>query len=493
MDSEIELKLFLPAQLADLLVEVLNAYPGATPQATHLLINKYYDTPELVLRAQHMGLRVRKRDDYKEQTIKTAGKVVGGIHSRPEYNVEINANRPDLSLFPAEIWPQGFDLNTVNEQLECVFETNFTRRSWHIYIEQSLVEIAFDTGHVIAGDLQDPICELELELLAGDASALLLLATEIAKKVPMRLGKASKAQRGYLLAGKMHPQPLEDLQYIRLPTDKSLQNTLIALLETGLERWQLIESALIDSTDIDQQAMLWAQLRAAVRALRMTLNQFGILGQHVADWFEQLETKLDFISALEAHCLLLADDGNLLVKAPDAELLLEQIHQDMRANEYEQKLYQLWQQPEYGQLQLALVDLLLKTEKGQHQLVDYPELELFANHLQQDSWKRILELMPQQLDMNSLDYRSVAQALDESILVGVVYGELYLSAERESFRAPWQDLALGITTLNAYQCLRELSERAGVDINSWLENKESSLLFAMEHSRKSALKVKPYW
>ncbi|MBR9729188.1 inorganic triphosphatase [Shewanella intestini] len=493
MDTEIELKLFVPAQLTDLLKETLNNIPGATTQGSHLLVNKYFDTETLVLRQLKMGLRVRKRDAYREQTIKTAGKVVGGIHSRPEYNVEINVNEPELSLFPAHIWPETVNINSINSQLKCIFETNFTRHTWHIYIQDSLIEIAFDEGNVIAGQLTDPICELELELLAGDANALLQLATDIAKSVPLRLGKASKAQRGYFLAGKSQAATFAKIGYIALPTDKSLDKTLTTLLETGLERWQLIESILIDTSDIHQQGLLWSQLRACVRLLRMTLSQFGLLNQQVDELFDLLESDFSFIPALQAHCLIVADDGSLLAKSAQKSGVLTSVEQHIEQQQYQAKLAQIWQQAHYGQLQLALVELLLNSQQGRHQLVNYPELGLFANLLQQDSWKRIVDLMPQQADMSIVDYRQVEQALDESILVGFAYGELYLSTERETFRAPWQDLALGITTLHAYQCLRQLSHEQQLDLESWLSNKESSLLLAMEHSRKSALNVKPYW
>ncbi|WP_394131496.1 inorganic triphosphatase [Shewanella maritima] len=493
MDSEIELKLILPPQLTDLLIKTIKNYPGATSQATRQLSNQYFDSATLVLRQNLMGLRVRTSDNFCEQTLKTAGKVIGGIHSRPEYNVPIEQKTPDLTLFPNDIWPDTVDITLLNAQLECVFETNFTRQTWHIYIDDSLVEVAFDHGQVIASEQHEPICEVELELLAGDTSALLQLATEFAKDVPMRLGKASKAQRGYILAGKTQPLSIEHIDYICLPTDKSLDKTLTTLLETGLERWQLIESVLIETDDIAQQTALWSQLLSCVRLLKLTLNQFGLLSQHVASLFAELEQDLAFIPTMQAQNLILENDAHMLSKLGEKSKIVVMIEHQVALQHYAQRLTDLWQKPQYGQLQLALVELLLKTTNGQHQLVDYPQLGLFANHLQQDSWQRIVDAMPIKADMSSLDYQHVAQALDESILVGFAYGELYLSQERESFRAPWQDLALGIQTLTAYQCLRESLIDTDIDIGTWLDNKESSLVFAMEHSRKSALKEKPYW
>ena len=209
MDSEIELKLFMQSQHHDLLVSLLNGMSESTPQETRHLSNKYFDTATLQIRRWKMGLRVRNSENFTEQTIKTAGSVIGGIHTRPEYNIAIEQNNPSLDLFPKEIWPNEADIDALQDDLHCVFETNFTRQSWHIYIEGSLVEVAFDLGDVIANGQTEPICEIEFELLAGEASALLHLAIEVAQLIPVRLGKASKAQRGYQLSGHQHSAPLE--------------------------------------------------------------------------------------------------------------------------------------------------------------------------------------------------------------------------------------------------------------------------------------------
>jgi triphosphatase len=493
MDAEIELKLFIQAQHHDLLKKILNDYPNSTPQGQKKLTNGYFDTDDLQLRRWDMGLRVRGFDNQLEQTIKTAGRVVGGIHSRPEYNVSIDQKTPILSRFPKEIWPAGNDLDKVSTSLKCIFETNFNRQTWHIYLNDSLVEVALDVGKIIAKNNLDPICELEFELLAGDTSALIQLAIEVAKSVPLRLGKASKAQRGYQLAGKSKPIILEHIDYVSLSKSNNLQQTLSAILETGLERWQLIENMLTVSNDIQQQSALWGELRRCVRLLRLTLNQFGLLNQHTKPLFDHLEQALAFVSPLQSCCLLLQDDAKLLANINNKSLVCQQLENHINSLAIVTKLTSLWQQPEYGQLQLALVDLLLTAESGKNQGSHYLELGLFANQLQQASWKRIGKLMPITAQMHSEDYQHVADALDESILVGFAYGERYQAKKRETFRAPWQDLALGISTLSAYKILRQLSQQHSLNIETWLDNKEISLLFAMEHSRKCALKAPTYW
>ncbi|MEM5504170.1 inorganic triphosphatase [Shewanella frigidimarina] len=494
MDAEIELKLFIQPQHHDLLKKILNEYPNSTPQGQKKLTNGYFDTDDLQLRRWDMGLRVRGFDNQLEQTIKTAGRVVGGIHSRPEYNVNIDQKTPILSRFPKEIWPIGNDLDKVSTSLTCIFETNFERQTWHIYLNDSLVEVALDVGEIIANDKVDPICELEFELLAGDTSALITLAIEVAKSVPFRLGKASKAQRGYQLSGKSKPFTIEHIDYVSLPKNNNMQQVLSTLLETGLERWQLIENILtLPTSDVHQQSALWGELRHCVRLLRLTLNQFGLLDQRTSSLFDHLEQALAFVSPLQSCCLLLQDDAKLLANINNKTLVCQQLENHISLMSVSTQLASIWQQPEYGQLQLALVDLLLTAESGKNQGRHYPELGLFANQLQQASWKRIGKSMPISAEMNSIDYQHVADALDESILVGFAYGEMYPAKKREAFRAPWQDLALGISTLSAYKILRHLSAQHQLNIEAWLDNKETSLLFAMEHSRKSALKVPIYW
>ena len=58
----------------------------------------------------------------------------------------------------------------------------------------------FDEGEIAGGDNSQRLCELELELLDGQAADLLAAARQIADEVPMRVGVLSKAERGFALA-----------------------------------------------------------------------------------------------------------------------------------------------------------------------------------------------------------------------------------------------------------------------------------------------------
>lgn len=503
MSTEIELKLFFLPKYQDILINKLDSLDNAIPQGQRRLANGYFDTPDLQLRKWDMGLRVRGYDKHKEQTIKTVGQVVGGIHSRPEYNVTIEGDTPDLSLFPADIWPLDADLAATQAQLSCVFHTDFYRRAWHIQVDGSLVEVALDTGEITANGKQEALCELEFELLSGDTQTLLKLASQVASVVPVRLGKASKAQRGYRLAGKSNPLVLSALAFLPLPSPDDMklhqppQQVLTAtcqvLLETALERWQLLEGMIAEEQDNEACVALWWRMRACIRLLRMTLNQFGLLNVRLSPLFTHIEQQLDFIEEAQALTALLGSQKNVVTKQAESTAIKQQLNAQLAMLKLAEQLASLWQQAEYGQLQLAIVDILLGVTLGRIPLTYESGLQQHADRVQQASWQAILDTMSPDRPMGCDDYLRVASVLDEGILVGQAYGTLYEAKSRDAFRAPWQDLVLGIKTLACYRILNLTSQQLGIDLSEWLEGKQQSLLFAMESSRRKAMQQGTYW
>lgn len=166
MAQEIELKFIVAQDGVETLRERLNALEAKHTPAGQLL-NIYYETADNWLRRHDMGLRIRGDQGRYEMTLKIAGRVVGGLHQRPEYNIPLD--KPELALerLPAEVWPQGELPAALAEHVQPLFSTDFARERWVIQEGKSEIEIALDRGEVKAGEYQEPICELELELLAG--------------------------------------------------------------------------------------------------------------------------------------------------------------------------------------------------------------------------------------------------------------------------------------------------------------------------------------
>ena len=103
------------------------------------LENDYYDTEKFDFQQKKMGFRVRGNNGHYEQTLKTNGVVSGGLHTRSEYNVDLQNPTPDLSLFDASVWPQNWDVASKNASLARQFSTHFIRHAYDVEVNGSRV------------------------------------------------------------------------------------------------------------------------------------------------------------------------------------------------------------------------------------------------------------------------------------------------------------------------------------------------------------------
>lgn len=206
MAEESELKFEVPAAQADALRSYLDSCTE-THETVHLS-NVYFDNAELDLRGHRIGCRVRRWQEGEnpraEQTVKLAGSVKDGLHQRPEFNQPVGLNeKPDLTRFPSDIWPESLDVSSVNEALVKQFEVNFNRLkwviSWPLSTAENRIEVAFDQGFIQAGSAEDAIFEVEAELLEGDVQGLLDFGAELANRFNLTPFDKSKAQRGFEL------------------------------------------------------------------------------------------------------------------------------------------------------------------------------------------------------------------------------------------------------------------------------------------------------
>lgn len=196
--AEIELKI----RLASENVAKMQAWLNGLPNAAHhqvVLGNTYYDTPDRFFAHEQMGLRVRTENTRYEMTLKTAGKVVDGVHIRPEYNLPLNEPRPDFAQLNAH-FQLGFEnAAQINAELLPTFSTDFTRHIWLVRYQQSQIEIALDQGNIRNPLEECEICELEFELKTGQLKDILALIAQMPVMQGIWFSDLSKAQRGYYL------------------------------------------------------------------------------------------------------------------------------------------------------------------------------------------------------------------------------------------------------------------------------------------------------
>src|SRR3990167_8253489 len=168
----------------------------------HELFNQYFDTPERYLAMAKVALRLRRDGDQVIQTLKTRGQSVAGLSERNEWDWNLAKAKLDLKKLDDSCWPAAL-AELDKKQLVPIFSTDFVRQradiAWGRGKAKVFIEAALDLGKVIAGEGEEEICELELELRQGEPAALLELAAELAADLPLMPCDISKAERGYRL------------------------------------------------------------------------------------------------------------------------------------------------------------------------------------------------------------------------------------------------------------------------------------------------------
>lgn len=198
MSNEVEIKLAVSDKAFNELEEHLKNFICLVHKK-QFLSNTYYDYPDHFLAKQKMGLRIRQEDQELTLTLKTNGEVVGGLHSRPEYNLSLTEKETPTNAQLRELYP--FE-QLPSFTLQPIFSTDFNRTFWLVEFQQSKIEVAFDQGKIIAGESEQPICEIEFELKSGNVQDLFDFVETLPFERDIYFSSASKAKRGYLLGSK---------------------------------------------------------------------------------------------------------------------------------------------------------------------------------------------------------------------------------------------------------------------------------------------------
>lgn len=193
MAKEIEIKCTVaPEDIAKITAHPLVCDWPARSQA---LQNTYYDTPDLDLHARRIALRFRKKGDNWLLTVKTAEASHDGLAIRNEWEV---AAQPGIFDFSHVDHPA---IRTLLEawqpRLMPIFTTDFQRETRQIIYGQSRIEMAIDQGFIESHGQREALCEIELELQAGELADLNAFASELRQSLPISPSDISKALRGY--------------------------------------------------------------------------------------------------------------------------------------------------------------------------------------------------------------------------------------------------------------------------------------------------------
>lgn len=266
MATEIELKLTLAPKDA----RALAGHPllaGLSPKRNRLL-NTYYDTPDLALKAARVALRFRKIGRQWLLTVKSAEPASGGLAVRSEWERSATPGVFDFSHVDAPALRER--LETASAALLPVFTTDFRRTAWTLAYGRSTIEIALDRGHVASQGRSAPLCELELELLDGEVADLFALCRELQKSFHLHPSAASKAERGYNLFADEAPRPFK-ARPLPLAAELTPVEAFRRITLGCLEQLQRNEAGIIHGKDPE----FVHQGRVALRRMRSAMKLFA--------------------------------------------------------------------------------------------------------------------------------------------------------------------------------------------------------------------------
>jgi inorganic triphosphatase YgiF len=164
------------------------------------LVSTYFDTLELHLINQGVGLRLRNENGRWLQTVKCTGQVKNGLHQREEWEHVLTSKQFDLIQLKQTPLEEMIDDPTIWPRLKPVFTTDFERQTLQLSLpDKTEVELAYDRGEVRTETFSEPINEIELELKQGSVKSLKLLAEQCVKQLSVEYHDESKAHRGYRL------------------------------------------------------------------------------------------------------------------------------------------------------------------------------------------------------------------------------------------------------------------------------------------------------
>ena len=281
---EVELKLALDPADIDRFREA-PALAAVKPTVAHV-DGVYFDTPDCILAKHGMALRLRSVGGQWMQALKAGHSGTGGLHSRGEWEFESDGHALDLARFRETPLAELGGVATLHQRLHAAFRVTFDRTAWELApAEGSRLEVALDIGQVATADAAEAICEVEIEVLEGDAWHAFELAEALMEAAPLRPSIVTKARRGYRLfrGEKLEPVHAADSRVRRAMHAETAARAIVA---AALEQLQGNEEGLLATGDPE----FVHQARVAIRRMRSALRMFAKpIGRTRADaWRRQL-------------------------------------------------------------------------------------------------------------------------------------------------------------------------------------------------------------
>ena len=204
MATEIEMKLSVPDKetLDRVLSDTELLQYAKDDFEIRRMVSTYYDTPDNLLHQRKWTLRLRDEGGHLVVAFKTANMSdAAGFFTRNEWQCAVDNIEDAIPILIDQGAPRELKSLLKGKGLVPCCGADFQRRSVCLYMDEGVrIEMAGDYGILFAGETQIPICELEMELLYGDAGSLPPLCEQLMVDYSLREERRSKYERARSLA-----------------------------------------------------------------------------------------------------------------------------------------------------------------------------------------------------------------------------------------------------------------------------------------------------
>jgi triphosphatase len=294
-------------------IATLRNHPLYNNAATSLRRERsvYFDTTGFRLHKAGFILRVRNADECLTQTSKLFPRRATMLFDRGEWECDVTDEVPDYEAAASTTLAEMLSDMTVRDAIAVRFETLVDQTSWQIDFEGARLALTLDQGELITGSVKVPLCELDLELVTGELSALFGAAAELARTVALRPLSTSKADRGLALVKAVEFRPTK-AEPVELERRMGLIDAAQSIITNGIDH--LCRNTAVLSQTRDPDALHQAHI--ATRRLRTAMRMF------------QSHVNADRESGWNRAAATLRELADILGEARDLDVLMSQFGSD---------------------------------------------------------------------------------------------------------------------------------------------------------------------
>ena len=172
---------------------------GSQSRTLHMK-SQYFDTPDGFLRANGAALRLRRENERAVCCMKRRGTAsADGLRAHEEYECEAQTVEEGLRLLPEKGAPREICDAALAAPLAETCRMEFRRCAILLQQGDTVCELALDEGALHREGRSAPLCEIELELIAGSEETFHALAAELADYLSLTPEPESKLARAMKL------------------------------------------------------------------------------------------------------------------------------------------------------------------------------------------------------------------------------------------------------------------------------------------------------